>query len=209
MSEDVIAAEGGMLIRRPVAEVFRALVDPEVTTKFWFTRSSGKLEAGKRVRWEWEMYDQSADVDVDVVEENERIVMRWPAYSGGGQTTVEWTLTPRGDNTTFITVTNTGFTGDQHSIVKQAIGATGGFTLVLAGMKAWLEHGIELNLIRDRFSRRTSSNSPGRTGRSAERRWKADDAARITAGTGRYANAHGTVTVAGGPVTRYTVKLID
>jgi hypothetical protein len=32
--------------------------------------------------------------------------------------------------------------------------------------------------------------------------------AKITGGTGKYVNAHGTVTVAGGPVTRYTVKLV-
>ena len=32
--------------------------------------------------------------------------------------------------------------------------------------------------------------------------------AKITGGTGKYANDRGTVTVAGGPVTRYTVKLV-
>jgi hypothetical protein len=32
-----------MLIRRPVAEVFEAFVNPDVTTRFWFTRSSAKL----------------------------------------------------------------------------------------------------------------------------------------------------------------------
>jgi uncharacterized protein YndB with AHSA1/START domain len=140
-----------MLIRRPVTEVFEAIVDPDVTTKFWFTRSSGKLEPGKRVRWEWGMYDQSADVDVDEVVENERIVMRWPAYEGGEQTTVEWRFALQSDDATFVEITNTGFAGDNEAIARQAVGATGGFTLVLAGMKAWLEHGIELNLIRDRF----------------------------------------------------------
>ena len=35
-----------MLIRTPVAEVFEAFVDPNVTTKFWFTKSSGRLELG-------------------------------------------------------------------------------------------------------------------------------------------------------------------
>ncbi len=154
MSTDVIAAETGMLIRRPVAAVFEALIDPDVTTKFWFTQSSGMLEAGTRVRWQWEMYAHTADVDVDVVEENERIVMRWPAYEGDAQTTVEWMFTARPDNTTFVTVTNTGFTGDQTAIARQAIGATEGFTLVLSGMKAWLEREIELNLIRDRFPER-------------------------------------------------------
>ncbi|MBC7990984.1 MAG: polyketide cyclase, partial [Luteimonas sp.] len=27
-----------MLIRRPVAEVFEAFVDPAITSRFWFTR---------------------------------------------------------------------------------------------------------------------------------------------------------------------------
>ena len=49
----------GMLIRRPVADVFDAFVNPEVTTKFWFTRSTGRLEAGGQVQWEWEMYGRS------------------------------------------------------------------------------------------------------------------------------------------------------
>jgi hypothetical protein len=31
--------------------------------------------------------------------------------------------------------------------------------------------------------------------------------AKITSGTGRFAGAHGTVTVVGGPITRYTVRL--
>ena len=39
-------AKAEMLIRRPVAEVFEALINPTITTKFWFTRSSGRLEPG-------------------------------------------------------------------------------------------------------------------------------------------------------------------
>ena len=37
-------AKAEMLIRKPVAEVFEAFVDPEITRKFWF---SGRLETGK------------------------------------------------------------------------------------------------------------------------------------------------------------------
>lgn len=43
-------AKTGMLIRKPVAEVFEAFVNPEITTKFWFTKSNGRLEAGKPVQ---------------------------------------------------------------------------------------------------------------------------------------------------------------
>ncbi|HTE20952.1 MAG TPA: polyketide cyclase, partial [Armatimonadota bacterium] len=33
----------GMLIRKPVAVVFEAFVNPEITAQFWFTRGSGRL----------------------------------------------------------------------------------------------------------------------------------------------------------------------
>ena len=50
-------AKAEMLIRRPVAEVFEAFVNPVLTSKFWFTKGSGRLEAGKQVKWDWEMYN--------------------------------------------------------------------------------------------------------------------------------------------------------
>jgi uncharacterized protein YndB with AHSA1/START domain len=37
-------AESEMLIRRSVADVFEAFIDPDVTTNFWFTKSSGRLK---------------------------------------------------------------------------------------------------------------------------------------------------------------------
>src|SRR4030095_770593 len=72
----------GMLIRKPVAEVFEAFVDPNITTKFWFTKSSGRLEAGKQVQWDWEMYDISTPVTAKAIEPNSRILIEWAGYSG-------------------------------------------------------------------------------------------------------------------------------
>jgi len=57
-------AKAEMLIRKPVVEVFEAFVNHEITTKFWFSKSSGRLEAGKQVTWSWEMYNHSAQVTV-------------------------------------------------------------------------------------------------------------------------------------------------
>ena len=142
-------AKTEMLIRRPVAEVFEAFVDPKITTKFWFTKSSGRLEPGKQIRWEWEMYNAATDVDVKAIEPNQRILIEW----GDPQerTIVEWVFTARPDDTTFVSITNRGFEGTPEEIAEQAIGSTEGFTFVLAGMKALLEHNINLNLIADRF----------------------------------------------------------
>jgi uncharacterized protein YndB with AHSA1/START domain len=142
-------AKAEMLIRKPVAEVFEAFVNPEITTKFWFTKSSGRLEAGKQVTWSWEMYNHSAQVTVKEVEKNKRILIEWSAY--GAPTTIEWIFTPSKNDSTFVSVTNTGFQGDGDEIVAQALDSTGGFTWVLAGLKAYLEHNIMLNLIADRF----------------------------------------------------------
>ncbi len=146
-------ARAEMLIRKPVAEVFEAFINPEITTKFWFTKSSGRLEADRQVTWDWEMYDLSVQVNVKWIKENRRILVDWSAY--GTPTMVEWIFTPYGDEATFVSITNTGFVGDGDQKVRLALEATEGFALVLVGLKALLEHGIKLNLIADRFPKGT------------------------------------------------------
>jgi len=142
-------AKAEMLVRRPVEEVFEAFINPEMTSRFWFTKGSGRLEAGKQVTWEWGMYNISAQVNVREVKENKRILIEW---SGNNKpTAVEWVFTPYGDGATFVSVTESGFSGDGDAMVNSALNSTGGFTWVLAGLKAWLEHGIALNLVADRY----------------------------------------------------------
>lgn len=142
------AAHTAMLIRRPVAEVFAAFVDPAITSKFWFSNGSDRLEQGKAVEWTWEMYGFSVPVKVLAREENKRILVEWPGNPE--PTTLEWSFTARPDDTTFVTITNRGFQGEPAAVVQQAVGATEGFTFVLAGAKAWLEYGIQLKLVPDR-----------------------------------------------------------
>ena len=142
-------AKTGMLIRKPVGDVFEAMVNPEITTNFWFTKASGRLEAGRRVQWEWEMYDISIPVIAKAIEPNARVVIEWPAYSG--PTTVEWSFAPQKSGTTFVSVSESGFTGSGDELLKYVADSTQGFTLLLAGLKAFLEHGVRLNLTADRY----------------------------------------------------------
>ena len=113
-----------MLIRKPVAEVFEAFVNPDIATKFWFTKSSGRFEAGKQVQWEWEMYGVSAPVTVKIIEANKRIVIEWLGYSG--LTTVEWIFASQKDGTTFVSITEAsiGSSGSQVSINDGLIART-------------------------------------------------------------------------------------
>ena len=95
------------------------------------------------------MYEISIPVDVKVIEPNRRIVIEWPGY--GAPTTVEWMFETLEDGTTFVRITNSGLQGSGDELVKQATDSTQGFTIVLAGLKALLEHNVVLNLVADRF----------------------------------------------------------
>jgi uncharacterized protein YndB with AHSA1/START domain len=134
-----------MLIRKPVEEVFECFVNPDITTTFWFTKSTGKLEAGKRLRWEWEMYGVSADVEVKAIEPHRRILIEW----GNPPLPVEWLFAARPDRTTMVTISNWGFQGTDDAVVNQALDSMGGFSFLLAGLKSLLEHNVQLNLVAD------------------------------------------------------------
>lgn len=139
--------EAQMLIRRPVSEVFEAFINPHITTRFWFTKSSGQLEPGKKVRWDWEMFGVGDTLTVKEIQENRRILIEWD----GDATTVEWNFEPRGEDSTLVRISTWGFRGDDSEVLAQSIDSKGGYTMVLAGLKAWLEYGVELNLVRDQF----------------------------------------------------------
>src|SRR5690606_14157139 len=109
-----------MLIRKPVEEVFEAFINPEVTTKFWYTKSSGRLEVGKRVIWEWEMYGASDEIIVKDIEHNKRILIE----SSDG-TEIEWLFIQRTNNETLVTIEHCGFTGNTDEVLNQCIDSMG------------------------------------------------------------------------------------
>jgi uncharacterized protein YndB with AHSA1/START domain len=138
-----------MLIRSTPGDVFQALVDPAITSKFWFTKSTGTVVEDAELTWMWEMYGLSSTVTVQQVEESRLVRFTWSGYNPERPTTVEFRLTPWKDNTTYVVVTETGFTGDGDTVVRYATDSTGGFTFVLSALKALLEHGIVLGVVRD------------------------------------------------------------
>jgi uncharacterized protein YndB with AHSA1/START domain len=135
------------MIRRRIADVFSAFVDPTITTRFWFTRSSGRLEKGKRVRWDWAMYGTSTELMVKALEPYSRILLEWDGPDH--PTEVEWHFSEVGRHRTLVKVENRGFAGDRDAMVAAAIESTQGFALALGGAKVFLEHGIDPRFIVD------------------------------------------------------------
>lgn len=136
-----------MMIRKPIQEVFNAFIDPVITTNFWFTKSTGKLEKSKSVTWEWEMYGVSADVLVKEIIKDQKITIEWDNPT----TTVDFEFTSVSEESTYVVIKNYGFSQSGKELIDAIKNNTGGFTTVLDGLKAYLEHGINLNLVRDKF----------------------------------------------------------
>lgn len=140
-----------MAIRRPVADVFTAFADPGITTRFWFNRSSGPLADGAEVTWYWDIYDVAAGVRVLDFQLDTRILLEWGSPGGDDWTVVDFTFESKSAGRTLVTVVNKGFSGDADSILATALDSMGGFSLVLAAAKAWLEHGVDLKIVEDKF----------------------------------------------------------
>lgn len=139
--------ETQMLIRRSVNIVFNAFVDPLITTKFWFSQSSGYLEKGKTVEWRWYKYQVSHHVNVLQVVEHELISIDW----GTPKTRVDFVFEAVDSMNTYVIIRNYDIELQGNELVHYVMDATGGFTTVLDGAKAWLEYDIQLNLVEDKF----------------------------------------------------------
>ena len=132
-----------MLVRRPATEVYEAFADPDRIRRFWLASSSGRLETGSSVHWWFPVAGAETDVTVVRAEPGESLDLRWD----NGQP-LRITFEGRG-SATLVRVTVTDFGG--HNPAAAAIDSAAGFTLVLASLKVFLEHGIEGELQYDRF----------------------------------------------------------
>lgn len=110
-----------MLIRRPVQEAFEAF------------------------EWTFGSPEATATLHVREIDTADRIVIDWDQPT----TRVEWRFASRPDDSTLVSITETGFSGTPDDMVAHAVDSTGGFTQVLCALKALLEHDLELNLVRD------------------------------------------------------------
>jgi len=149
------SAEAQMLIRKPVEEVFEAIINPSITKNFWFTKGSGRLEVDKKITWEWEMYNVSTIVIAREILPNQRILFEWDSPAKA----VEFNFKELDDDSTFVTVTESGYDKKGDELIAAIKDSTSGFTTVLDGLKAFLEYRINLNLIADKYPKEVSEHA--------------------------------------------------
>ena len=94
------------------------------------------------------MYNVSTSVLVKDFVPNKKISIEWSEPV----TTVDFEFEALSDETTYVVIKNYGFNLEGDELIEAIKDNTGGFTTVLDGLKAYLEHNINLNLIADKFS---------------------------------------------------------
>ena len=132
-------------ISKPVHEVFEAVADPGKLSGYFTTGGAkGRLETGATVTWDFADFPGAFPVQVIEVVPDSRIVLGWGSSEGGErQNTVTITFEGLEDGRTLVTIVETGWSETQRGI-DGAIGNTEGWAGMLAAMKAYLEHGINL-----------------------------------------------------------------
>lgn len=130
-------------IRKPVAEVFEAVVDPKKLTGYFTRTASGRLAPGATVMWSFPEFEGEFPVKVREVVANERLVLEWEAEEGGYDTTIEMTFKPLDDGATMVQIRESGW-GETPKGVESSYRNCGGWMHMACCLKAYLEYGINL-----------------------------------------------------------------
>jgi uncharacterized protein YndB with AHSA1/START domain len=131
-----------------VHEVFEAVADPAKLSCYFTTGGAeGRLEEGATVTWDFHDFPGAFPVHVIEVVPDERIVLEWKANEPGADYNVTVTMgfkPVEGDaGRTLVEIAEEGW-HETEAGLKASYGNCMGWSQVLAALKVWLEHGINL-----------------------------------------------------------------
>lgn len=136
-------------ISKPVHEVFEAVADPNQLSQYFTTGGAkGRLEKGATVTWDFHDFPGAFPVEVAEVVPDERIVLEWRANEQGEdapdyRTTVTMAFKPTDDGRTLVEIAEEGWRATPGGLAA-SYGNCMGWAQMLAALKVWMEHGINL-----------------------------------------------------------------
>ena len=143
-------------IAKPVEEVFEAVADPDKLSQYFTTGGAkGRMETGKTVMWDFHDFPGAFPVEVIEVVPNEKIVLEWGANEAASgeigakhaetdyRTTVTMLLKPTDDGRTLVEIEERGWRETEEGL-QASYGNCMGWSQMLAALKMWVEHGINL-----------------------------------------------------------------
>ena len=133
-------------ISRPVHEVFEAVADPAQLSHYFTTGGAqGRLEEGATVTWDFHDFPGAFPVHVTEVVPDERIVLEWKANEPDTdyRTIVTMNFKPTDDGRTLVEIAEEGW-HETAGGLKASYGNCMGWSQMLAAMKMWVEHRINM-----------------------------------------------------------------
>lgn len=131
-----------MRIRKPLAEVFDAVVEPKKLSGYFTSSSTGPLREGGQVIWRFAEFPIDVPVTVRKVVPNKLIQLEW-ASDEGYNTHIEMKFEPIDTHTTLVSIGESGWRETEKGL-KNSYGNCGGWMHMLCCLKGYLENGINL-----------------------------------------------------------------
>lgn len=127
-------------IASSVETIYQSIIQAEKLCRYFTTKSSGNLQEGKTITWEFEN-NYKTDIYEIKLALNKQINFTWGTT--GSSTTVEIVLTSINETLTKIDITESSYPFDEKG-VKTALGQTQGWTDFICSLKAYLYANINL-----------------------------------------------------------------
>ncbi len=137
-----LEVKAALQIAKPASEIFEAIVNPDKMRNYFISKSTGRMEEGKTVTWNFPEFDFNAPIRVGKIEKNKYVSFTWDGEDGQ-DLFVEMKLETQPDESTVVRITEKGMENTEAGITW-LIGNTEGWANFLACMKAYMEHGINL-----------------------------------------------------------------
>ena len=142
MNNNTLEIKVGLVIQRSPHEVFEAIVDPSQMKNYFISESTGRMEEGKSITWKFPEMDMRFPIQVQKIEIDQYISYSWKDPAGY-ETTVEMSLIPKPNNSTFVSITEKDRQNNEEGL-KWLKSNTEGWANFLACLKSWIEYGINL-----------------------------------------------------------------
>lgn len=136
-------ANATLQITKSPSEVFEGIVDPGQMTNYFISKSSGRMEAGARLMWEFPEFDGAYPVRVGELVQDELIRFYWDVDEVECEVGITLS-TGAAPNSAVVRISEKGKFPDTESALKFMKSNTEGWANFLACLKAWLEYGINL-----------------------------------------------------------------
>lgn len=130
-------------VRRPLGRVFKAVHRPEELSAYFTTAgASAPLDAGETVMWDFADFPGAFPVRVKRTVKNKSILIAWDS-AAGGRNDVLFTFKAVTPRATEVRIRESGWP-DTPKGRKASYDNCMGWSQMLAALKAWCEHGVNL-----------------------------------------------------------------